>query len=157
MLNRFSHVWLFATPWTIAHQAPLSMGFSSQEYWSGLPCPPPGDLPDPVPSPGDLPDSGIKPTSALLGGFFTTEPSYSRYFPSKATYKKKKNHRLFLGHNLIRLIKGKQRFLNCKLFHNRIQFPSFYSLLFFFFLKEEIFLFLVEYNATKSRCKANGI
>ena len=42
-----SHVWLFATPWTIAHQAPLSMGFSGPEYWSGLPCPPPGDLPDP--------------------------------------------------------------------------------------------------------------
>ena len=50
----------------LAHQAPLSMGFSSQEYWSGLPCPLPGDLPDP----------GIKPTSlmspALAGGFFTT-------------------------------------------------------------------------------------
>ena len=37
----------FATPWTVAHQAPLSMGFSRQEYWSGLPFPPPGDLPDP--------------------------------------------------------------------------------------------------------------
>ena len=37
----------FATPRTVAHQAPLSMGFSRQEYWSGLPCPPPGDLPDP--------------------------------------------------------------------------------------------------------------
>ena len=43
-----SCIWLFATPWTIAHQAPLSMGFSRQEYWSGLPCPPPGDLPDPL-------------------------------------------------------------------------------------------------------------
>ena len=43
----FSHVWLFATPWTAAHQAPLSMGFSRQEYCSGLPCPSPGDLPDP--------------------------------------------------------------------------------------------------------------
>ena len=38
----FSHVWLFATPWGGAHQAPPSMGFSRQEYWSGLPCPPPG-------------------------------------------------------------------------------------------------------------------
>ena len=38
---------LFATPWTVASQTPLSMGFSRQEYWSGLPCPPPGDLPDP--------------------------------------------------------------------------------------------------------------
>ena len=45
-----------ATLWTIAHQTPLSMGFSRQEYWSGLPCPPPGNLPDPV----------IKPTSLCL-------------------------------------------------------------------------------------------
>ena len=61
-----SRVQLFATPWTSACQAPLSMGFSRQEYWSGFPFPPPGDLPDP----------GIKPTSpvslALAGGFFTT-------------------------------------------------------------------------------------
>ena len=42
-----SHVQLFATPWTVAHQAPLFMGFSRQEYWSGLPCPPPGDPPEP--------------------------------------------------------------------------------------------------------------
>ena len=61
-----SHVRLFATPWTIVHQAPLSMGFPRQEYWSGLPFSTPGDLPDP----------GIKLTSpALAGGFFTTEPS----------------------------------------------------------------------------------
>ena len=45
MVNHFSRVQLFAAPWTIAHQAPLSMGFSRQEYWSGLLCPPPGDLP----------------------------------------------------------------------------------------------------------------
>ena len=61
-----SYVRLFVTPWTVAHQAPLSMGFSRQEYWSGLPFPPPGDLPD----------SGIEPTSpvspALAGRFFTT-------------------------------------------------------------------------------------
>jgi len=54
------------TPWTVAHQAPLSMGFSKQEHWSGLPFPPPGDLPNP----------GIEPASlaspALAGGFFTT-------------------------------------------------------------------------------------
>ena len=47
MLSCFICVWLFATPWTVAHQAPLSMGFSRQEYWSGLPYPSPGDLPDP--------------------------------------------------------------------------------------------------------------
>ena len=57
-----------STPWTVALQAPLYMGFSRQEYWSGLPFPTPGDLPDP----------GIKPMSlvspALAGGFFTTVP-----------------------------------------------------------------------------------
>ena len=47
LLNRFSHVQLCATLWTAACQAPLSMVFSRQEYWSGLPCPPPEDLPDP--------------------------------------------------------------------------------------------------------------
>ena len=51
--SHFSHVQLFAPLWTIALQAPLSMGLSRQEYWSGLPCLPPEDLPDP----------GIKPTS----------------------------------------------------------------------------------------------
>ena len=45
-LSHFSHIQLFVTPWTIACQAPLSMGFSRQEHWDGLPCPPPGDLPD---------------------------------------------------------------------------------------------------------------
>ena len=50
------HVQLFATLWTIAHQAPLFMGFFRQEYWSGLPCPLPGDLPDP----------GIKPASPVF-------------------------------------------------------------------------------------------
>ena len=66
--TEISCILLFATPWTVAHQAPLSMEFSRQEYWSGLPFPTPGDLPDP----------GIKPTSlespVLAGGFFTTEP-----------------------------------------------------------------------------------
>ena len=55
----FSHVQLFATLWTVSRQAPLSMGFSRQEYWSGLLCPFPGDLPNPE----NLPDTGIKPTS----------------------------------------------------------------------------------------------
>ena len=55
-------------PWTVAPQAPLSMGFSRQEYWSGLPFPPPGDLPDPEMEP-------TTPASpALAGGFFTTAP-----------------------------------------------------------------------------------
>ena len=61
-----SPVQRFGTPWTVACQAPLSMGFPRQEYWnSWLPFPPSGDLSDP----------GIKPMSpALAGGFFTTEP-----------------------------------------------------------------------------------
>ena len=46
MLSHFNHVCLFVTLWTIAHQAPLFMGFYRQEYWSGLPCPTPEDLPD---------------------------------------------------------------------------------------------------------------
>ena len=65
MLIRFSCVLLFATLWTAACQAPLPMGFSRQEYWSGLPCPPPGDLPDPGIEPSSL------EASALAGGYFT--------------------------------------------------------------------------------------
>ena len=69
MLSCFSCVWL-CNPMDVARQAPLSMGFSRQEYWSGLPCPPPGDLPD----------SEIKLESlmslALTGGFFTTSTTW---------------------------------------------------------------------------------
>ena len=66
VISHFSHVWFFTTLRTIAHQPPLSMGFSRQAYWSGLPCPPPGDLPDPEIEPAFL----MFP--ALAGGFFTT-------------------------------------------------------------------------------------
>ena len=59
---------LFATPWTVAHQAPLSMVFLRQEYWSGLPRPPPGDLPDQ----GIEPESLMSPT--LAGRLFTLAP-----------------------------------------------------------------------------------
>ena len=55
-VKSLSHVQLFATPWTVAYQAPLSIGFSRQESWSGLP----------FPSPGDLPDPGIEPRSPAL-------------------------------------------------------------------------------------------
>ena len=68
MHSLFSPVRLFATPWTVAHQAPLSMGFSRQESWSGLPCPPPGDLPNP----GIEPVTPVSP--ALTSGFSTAEP-----------------------------------------------------------------------------------
>ena len=54
VLSRFSHIQLFATLWTVTHQAPLSMEFSRQGYWSGLPCPPPGDLPSPGIEPASL-------------------------------------------------------------------------------------------------------
>ena len=63
-----SLVRLFSAPWTVAHQTTLSVGFSRQESWSGLPCPPPGNLPDP----GMEPESLMSP--ALAGGFFTTAP-----------------------------------------------------------------------------------
>ena len=80
MLSCFSHVRLFATSWTVACQASLSVELSRQEYWSGLP----------FPTPGDLPDSGIEPASlkspALTGGFFTTH----------ATIKKGKNASQFI-------------------------------------------------------------
>jgi len=70
VLSCFSRVWLFATQWTISHQAPLFMGFSRQDYWSGLPCSPPGDLPN----------LGIEPVSltspALAGGFFITSTTW---------------------------------------------------------------------------------
>ena len=68
ILSCCNHVKLFVTPWTVLHQSPPSMGFFGQEYWSELPCPPPGDLPDPE----------IKPVSlkspALAGGFLTLVP-----------------------------------------------------------------------------------
>ena len=64
-MKSLSHVRLFVTPWTIAYQAPLSMGFSRQEYWSGLP----------FPSPGDLPNPGIKPRfPALQADSLPAEP-----------------------------------------------------------------------------------
>ena len=74
----FSHVRIFETLWTAACQAPLSMGFSRQEYWSGLPCP----------SPGHLPDPGIEPVSlmspSLAGGLFTTSTSWEALFSTIA-------------------------------------------------------------------------
>ena len=67
VLSCFGCVWLFVTPWTVTRQAPLSIGFSRQEYWSGLPCPPPRDLRNP----------GIKPGSpALAGRFFTSSTTW---------------------------------------------------------------------------------
>ena len=76
MLSRFSHVQLFATPWTVAHQAVMSMGFSRQEYWGGELCPSPGGLSNP----GNLPNPGTEPmflvSPALAGRFFTTSTTW---------------------------------------------------------------------------------
>ena len=73
--SHFRRVQLFATLWTVAHQAPLTMGLSRQEYWSGLP----------FPSLGNLPDPGIEPMSlmppALAGGFFITNISWEDTIP----------------------------------------------------------------------------
>ena len=86
MLSCFSRVQLFVTPWTVVLHAPLSVGFSRQGYWSGLPCPPPGDLPDP----------GIDPVSlrspALAGGFFTTSATWEadKYISDKMIVARKK-------------------------------------------------------------------
>ena len=80
MLSYLSHVQLFATPWTVVHQAPLSMGFSRQEYWSGLPFPTPEDLPNP----------GIKPTSlmspALASRLLTASLTWEAPVSHKDTY-----------------------------------------------------------------------
>ena len=75
MLNLFSYVWLFATPWTLAHQAPLSMGFSRQEHWSGLLFPSPEDLPEPEIEPTSL------PSPALDGTFLTTSATWETPIP----------------------------------------------------------------------------
>ena len=73
LLNRLIHVRLFATLSTVAHQAPLSMRFSRQEYWNGLPFPPPGDLPDP----------GIEPTSPALQADFLPSESPGKPFNAR--------------------------------------------------------------------------
>ena len=98
----------FTTPWTVAHQASLSMGFSSQEYWNGLP----------FSSPGDLPSPGIKLTSpvspALAGRFFTTEPLGKRTILS--TLMKKWSSNVWVV-ALFFLIIGDTVALDCNLNH----------------------------------------
>ena len=73
MLSCFSCVQLFVTPWTKIHQVLLSMGLFRQEYWSGLPCTPPGDLPDP----GVQPMSLVSPT--LAGVIFTISTTWEAH------------------------------------------------------------------------------
>ena len=82
MLSFFSHVRLFATLWTVAWQASLSIGLSRQEYWSGLLFPPPGDLPDP----------GIKPMSpALQADSFPAEPPGKPFDPVTRSFSRPKD------------------------------------------------------------------
>ena len=80
MLSHFSRVRLFVPPWTVACQAPLPIEFSRQEYWSGLPCPPPGGILNP----------GIKPVyltyPALAGRFLTTSATLEALYHSGFTY-----------------------------------------------------------------------
>ena len=70
VLCRIGHVQLSATLWTVARQAPLAMGFSRQEYWSGLPCPPPGDFPHPGT------ETALLMSPALAGVFFATSATW---------------------------------------------------------------------------------
>ena len=86
MLSHFSHVQLFATPWTVALQAPLSMQFSRQKYWSGLPFHSPGDLPNPgiVPRFPELQEDFLplikwQPTPVFLTGEFHGQRSLAGY------------------------------------------------------------------------------
>ena len=107
MLSLFSHLQLFAAPWTVACQASLSMGFSGPEYWRGLLFPPLGDLPNP----GIESASLVSP--ALAGGFFTTAPpgkqegcaAAIKYFSLEMTY-------VTSTHRLLELVTQAQ--FNCK-------------------------------------------
>ena len=80
VLSHLSHVRLFVTPWTVAYQTPLSMGFSRQEYWSGVPLPPSG-----LPDPGIEPSSPVSPTLAC--GFVTTSATWeAQAFPGQVLF-----------------------------------------------------------------------
>ena len=99
VLRRFRHVQHFVTLGTLAHQAPLSMGFSRQEYWSRLSCPPPGDLPDP----GMGLVSLISP--ALASTFFTTSATWEAQYVSTpiAISRHTMNHTILYWIHSIRL------------------------------------------------------
>ena len=88
VLSRFSRVRLFTTLWTVARQAPLSMGFSKQEYWNGLSFLPPGDLPNPGTEPASL------LSSAMAGGFFRTSTTWEA---PKLPMQNKQIHKVAVG------------------------------------------------------------
>ena len=84
VLSRFSHVQLFVTLWTVACQVPLSLGFSRQEYWSGLPCPPPGNLPNPGIKPKSLTSPALPCIIALLMHYCII--TQAAFIPLRATW-----------------------------------------------------------------------
>ena len=102
-----SHVWLFATLWTVIDQVPLSMGFFRQEYWIGLPLPPPGDIPDP----------GIKPAYLTLqSDSFPSKPS--RKPPCNSTSKNNTHTQSYL--KMMKILKiFRVRHTNGQLMHER--------------------------------------
>ena len=96
--SHFSREWLFVTLLTIDCQSPLSMGFSRQEYWSGFPCSPPGDFPDPRTEPTSL------TSPALKGGFLTTSATW------EAAYKwESELPRNYASHHMVGRVLGSQR------------------------------------------------
>ena len=106
-MKLLSHVRLFVTPWTVACQAPLSMGFSRQEYWSGLP----------FSSPGELPDPGIKPRSpGLQAGSLLSEPPEKPFFFKKCIiYVPKDTHQNFQPTTLSTALASKHLQLKVKI------------------------------------------
>ena len=120
-----SCVWLFETPWTVSRQAPLFIGFSRQEYWSGLPCP----------SPGDHPDPGIEPGSAALQADPLTseppeKPNFWRHFQ---IYKYKEQH-----NNLHVFIPGFYRYQHSPNLFSSSSNPAFFLNYVFFFFKHSL-------------------
>ena len=92
MLSHFSHVQLFVTLWTVACQASLSMGISRQEHWSGLSCPPPGDLPDPGAELASL----MSP--AFVDGIFTTGTTWEAPVGGTMSENSKNGSQIQVGH-----------------------------------------------------------
>ena len=78
VLSHFSHVQLYVTLWAVSHQTPMPMGFSRQEHWNGMPCPPPGNHLNPQTEPASL----TSPT--LAGGFFTTSATREAHTPERS-------------------------------------------------------------------------
>ena len=111
-LSHFSRVRLFVTPrtWTVACQAPLSMGCSGQEYWSGVPCPPPGDLPDPGIEPASPASPALQVDSLPLSHWGSPQMLYWQY-----------NHWALFYNKSWRLTTEKMFWLEDKMYIGQIQ------------------------------------